>query len=225
MRSLGAVFNPGLKFPGRRLQFLEKTVSMYNDVRAVTDEIEDERSRLLSAASQILHAQGPEGLSVRKVASAAGCSTMGVYTRFGGKPGLMDALYAEGFQILSDAQDQIQRPPGRGQVLAFCAIYRAVARSHPAHYALMMGGIPGYKPSAESAQLSSVRSEVLCQAVHEAQSLGEIPGRAPEDLTYALLAVCHGLVTFEVADMYSESKRGAQRFSATLTALLDGWSS
>ncbi len=196
---------------------------MYNDIAAVTEDIEDERSRLLTAASKILHEQGPEGLSVRKVAAVAGCSTMGVYTRFGGKPGLMHALYAEGFKILADAQDQIQRPPGRGQVLAFCAIYRAVARSHPAHYALMMGGIPGYRPSPEGAQIASVRSEVLCQAVHEAQAVGDIPGRAPEDLTYALLAVCHGLVTFEVTDMFSGSKQAAQRFSATLTALLDGW--
>lgn len=42
-------------------------------------------STLLKAAGDLLAAEGPGALTVRRIAHAAGVSTMNVYSRFGGK--------------------------------------------------------------------------------------------------------------------------------------------
>src|SRR3954467_13282778 len=56
-----------------------------------------------ASASELLSKEGASGLSVRRIAAAAGCSTMGLYSRFGGKDGVVDELYAEGFVRLIGA--------------------------------------------------------------------------------------------------------------------------
>ena len=61
------------------------------------------RRALLDAASRLLVEEGPQALSMRRVAAAAGCSTTVLYTLFGGKEGLADALYREGFARLTAA--------------------------------------------------------------------------------------------------------------------------
>lgn len=184
---------------------------------------DEERVRLLEAASQLLRDEGPQGLSVRKVASAAGSSTMGVYSRFGGKPGLLDALYGEGYEILAAAQDQVDGTAGRARVLALCAVYRAVALTHPAHYALMTGGVPGFEPSAERARAGRGTFEVLRRAISDAQGVREVAGHAADDLAEALVAACHGLVAFELAGRFEDPPRIAQRYQAAVGALLSGW--
>ena len=56
---------------------------------------------LISAAAEVLEEAGPDGLTVRAIAAKAGCSTMVVYSQFGGKNGIVDALYIDGFQRLA----------------------------------------------------------------------------------------------------------------------------
>lgn len=48
--------------------------------------------RLLDLADARLAAEGPAGISMRRLANAAGCSTMVFYTAFGTKAGLLGAL-------------------------------------------------------------------------------------------------------------------------------------
>src|SRR5213593_1841393 len=56
------------------------------------------RQAILDAALGLLRDEGPEALRVRRVAAAAGCSTMGVYTHFGRKDGLTEAVWLDGFR-------------------------------------------------------------------------------------------------------------------------------
>ena len=64
----------------------------YRDAkRAGRDAVAD---RLLELADARLASEGPGGLSMRRLANAAGCSTMVFYTAFGDKAGLTEALAA-----------------------------------------------------------------------------------------------------------------------------------
>src|SRR5512138_3570780 len=65
--------------------------------RTASDDVEQ---ALLEAAARLLTDEGPEALSVRRVAAEAGVSAMGVYSRFGGKQGLVEALFLDGFARL-----------------------------------------------------------------------------------------------------------------------------
>jgi len=56
------------------------------------------RLKLLDRAGELIAADGPKALSLRKLAADAGTSTTAVYSLFGSKPDLVNALYTEGFR-------------------------------------------------------------------------------------------------------------------------------
>src|ERR1700741_3796419 len=58
------------------------------------------RQGMLDAATRLLVEEGAAALTVRKVAEAVNCSTTLLYSLFGGKDGLSNALYLEGFARL-----------------------------------------------------------------------------------------------------------------------------
>ncbi|MDT7537450.1 MAG: hypothetical protein QOI82_1035, partial [Actinomycetota bacterium] len=53
----------------------------------------DLAERLVDEAGRILSTDGAAALSLRRLATATGTSTMAVYTRFGDKQGLLAAMY------------------------------------------------------------------------------------------------------------------------------------
>ena len=55
---------------------------------------------LLASALDILESDGPDGLSVRRIAAAAGVAPMGVYNHFESKFGIVEALFVQGFHRL-----------------------------------------------------------------------------------------------------------------------------
>lgn len=57
---------------------------------------------LLSAADRLLSAQGPSALTARKIADAAGTSTMAIYSRFGATAALHRSLRRDGFGRLAN---------------------------------------------------------------------------------------------------------------------------
>ncbi|MGP4847966.1 TetR/AcrR family transcriptional regulator, partial [Marinobacter sp. 1Y8] len=74
-------------------------------------------------------------MSVRAISKRAGLSTIGIYSHFQGKQGILDALYIEGFNLVREAMDVI--PEGRAnkeQVLEACLGYLNVGEQHEAHY-------------------------------------------------------------------------------------------
>src|SRR5277367_3325270 len=98
----------------------------------------DVERELLAAAEAVLVREGPSGLTVRAVAAEAGIAPMGVYSRLGGKEGLVDALLIRGFDRLRasvEAADAEQDPLQR---LRRCAQrYRQFALANPHFYAIM----------------------------------------------------------------------------------------
>ncbi len=68
------------------------------------------RDELLRVAVDVLNQDGPDGLQTRKIASAAGTSTMAVYTYFGGMPGLIAAVADEGLRQFDAAMTMPPHP-------------------------------------------------------------------------------------------------------------------
>src|SRR4051812_11206042 len=113
----------------------------------------DETSHaILEAASGLLSTEGAEALTVRRIAAAAGCSTMGLYSRFGGKDGVVEHLFIEGFQQLNAAIAAVRVPDEPQPNLRVCSrAYRQWALDNTTKYLVMFGGaVPGYEPTAEA---------------------------------------------------------------------------
>lgn len=115
-------------------------------------QMSDTKSNILAAASALFLAGGTGALSVRAIARKAGVSTIGIYSYFQGKQGILDALYIEGFQSVSRALDvDTDNLSPRQAVLAASRNYLDNAERLEAHYSLIFGKLDGsYEPSPEA---------------------------------------------------------------------------
>lgn len=103
---------------------------------ARTTEQPDIRERLLAGAADVLATDGVAGLTVRRVVEAAGRSTMCVYTKFGSRGGLMNAVYQQAADSLYAVLERA-RPVEGSAALGLASAYRRFALANPGAYALL----------------------------------------------------------------------------------------
>lgn len=154
----------------------------------------DMRAALVAAALAILQREGASGLTVRNITNEAGCSTTGVYTYFGGKHGLVEAIFVDGFESFDTAV-----LPGleRGDLAAAGRAYRRWALDHRTQYMVMFGrAVPDYVPSDAARARALLSFARLADGVQRAA-----PGDDHAERAYHLFATVHGYVMLEMAEM------------------------
>ena len=154
------------------------------------------RETLLDAAMRLLEQRGPGALRIRDVADAAEQSTMGVYTHFGSKQGLLEQLYLHGFRRLEARLDSAGTDgDGRQELLAFALAYRAFAIDNEALYGLMFErATPDFVPSDASRLAGLSTFEMLATRVADWRPALTDPAAD----AHLLWATMHGLVTIEL---------------------------
>ena len=177
---------------------------------------------LLEAARGIFVNEGVKGLSVRRVAEQAGCTTMAVYSRFKGKDEILSALYDEGFDMLAKAQLAVPAIlVNQDRVLAFCRAYRATALAYPHHYALMLGHYSGeHMPSQDSQAKAMVTLDRLTDAV---QAMAAMKGKKRTDsaaVANRLFAFCHGWVSLERMGFFGTQSNNHRPFDCAVLGLI-----
>jgi AcrR family transcriptional regulator len=151
---------------------------------------------IVNAARAVLDEEGLEGLTVRAVATAAGCSTMGIYTHFGSKEGLWDVLFLEAFAEFGEAVVA----PGTGDwtVEQRLHAYREWALLHTPQYLLMFASRDGrYTPSDGARQRSQQVFEAFVHEVSASVGKGVLAGD-PRWIATHLWASAHGYVMLEL---------------------------
>lgn len=159
------------------------------------------RAALLDAAHALLSAGGPEALTVRAIATRAGMSTMNVYSRFGGKDGVLDELFSHGFRQLAE---QMRRAPTTVDPLADlrrCGHeYRRFARERATTYSLMFERpVPEYRPSLAARTVAMDALVLLAERVERAMAEGALRRGDPFVAASALWSLVHGLASLEAA--------------------------
>lgn len=181
------------------------------------------RRTVLDAASALLVAEGPQALTMRRVSGEIGCSTTVLYTMFGGKDGLAEALYREGFARLRRRLVQAVEAAGDDPADRFAATgraYRENALAERAYYGVMFGqAIPGFTPSPEAVTESKRALDVLADAVASLRERTGTPADPLVDATDLLWATAHGVVSFELAGHYADEATAAAAYRAALTAV------
>ncbi|WP_053333878.1 TetR/AcrR family transcriptional regulator [Gemmatimonas phototrophica] len=177
---------------------------------------------VLSAASHRFQHGGVDALSVRAIAADAGCTTMAVYTHFGGKDGLLQYFFDEGFGRLSAEQRAVPETLApRERVAALCRAYRRIAHTFPHHYDLMLGAHSGrFTPAPESRRHALNTIDYLVNVL----ALFEAPGAALRERAqaraHALIAFCHGWVMLERAGLYAVSDETTSAFDQAVGLLI-----
>jgi AcrR family transcriptional regulator len=173
----------------------------------------DAPERLIQATIRLLAEQGPSAIKARTVASAAGLSTMLLYSHFGGIPELVRAAIAHGFNALEAAFGEVPATDDPISDLATLALTcREVARSNPHLYDLMFGlsTRATYRPLAES-DIRSSGSSLAFQAAYahvskacvRLVSSGRIRQQDPDLVATQLWSMVHGFITLELTEAFT----------------------
>ena len=158
------------------------------------------REDLVEAGIRLLAEQGTGALVMRRVAAAAGVSTMCVYSRFGDKAGLLDAVYQAGFDRLEKAMAAVIGSGPLERAMNLALVYRSFAMANPALYSLMFERVVGFNPSTEvqTAALGAA-SSLMVETMGEAIETGMVDSDSPTTAAYILWTAVHGTVGLELA--------------------------
>ena len=143
---------------------------------------------IVAAARAVLEREGPDALTMRRVADELGIRAPSLYKHLPGKEALETAIIADGFAEAAAAFEEAV--DGAADPLsAFVAAYRAFARAHPHVYRLMTGGPlrredlpPGLEARTAAPLLRAVGSPERARAtwafIH-GMTILELDGRFP----------------------------------------------
>src|SRR6201994_3325015 len=194
------------------------------------------RDELLRVAVDILNQDGPDGLQTRKIASAAGTSTMAVYTYFGGMPGLIAAIAEEGIRQFDAALTMAPTADPVADLIATGIAYRNYAIERPHMYRLMFGSTSAHGINAPAhdlltltvAQISDLSPSFahVVRGVQRCMQAGRITaGSATDDAAVVATAAqfwssIHGFVMLELAGFYGAQGNAVVPVLASLTTNL-----
>ncbi|MFV0525915.1 MAG: TetR/AcrR family transcriptional regulator [Acidimicrobiales bacterium] len=169
------------------------------------------RARLLAAALTILGRDGPAAFTVRNITDEAGCSTTGVYTWFGSKTALVEAVFIEGFESF----DRTVSPLIAVDLWQTAVAYRSWALSNPTQYLVMFGrAVPDFQPSDAALERATESFQHLVDgmAVHGADD--------PIGAAYHAYASVHGYMMLELVDLANVGGDPEELYRAGMARLL-----
>jgi AcrR family transcriptional regulator len=184
------------------------------------------RVRLLNRAGELLSNEGPSALSLRRLAADVNTSTTAVYSLFGGKPALLDALYDEGFRRFGERLAMVPETDDPVEDLIQIALtYRESALQDRQFYVVMFSKVvPDFSPTTETYIAASGTFVPVVKTVQRAIDNGAfLENEAPEVIGLALWSLCHGLVSLEIYGILPPGLEVAPVFERTLRASADGW--
>ena len=154
---------------------------------------EEARRAILDATESVLVEGGPEGLSMRTVASRCGYAAPTIYHYFGDKPRLIEALLEERFSRLLQRLQRVVK--GDDPVSYLAELARAFVHfgmENPSHYKLLTARSPGDPPPSPSAEEAR---DLMEGTLFELAGKDRLRGSDCEVLLQTLWALLHGLIS------------------------------
>jgi len=192
----------------------------YPRLRAQTDEAV--KRGLLDAAGRLLADEGPAALSLRRIASEMECSTTVIYSLFGNKDGLANALYLEGFERLGHALAQVDESlPPVACLQAISRAYRENSIRNATYYRVMFGGvIPLFTPPPESRRRAWSTLKITIRTVERAITSGEFALGDPVKGARLIWAAMHGVVSLQLSGYFADKDRPNILFDEAVAAAI-----
>lgn len=183
------------------------------------------RLRLLDEAGRLLSAEGPGGLSLRRIATDAETSTTAVYSLFGGKPALVRALFLEAFGRFAARLSAVQLGDDPAENLVRLGLaYRESALADPHLYAVMFGrAVPEFTPEVSDREAALAAMRPLLATVEAGIAAGVLVPASAETIVVALWANAHGLVSLELNERVPEGFDVAAAYEDAVRAAVRGW--
>ena len=197
----------------------------FDYARARDEQRRQLRSAILEAAADLLADQGFDGMSVRAIAGRVGASTKVIYSHFGGRPGIVEALYQDGFDRLSvDVRDAASVEGSVSErILSVAEAYRSFAVGSPAMYELMFGPrVRDLLPLPQHRDPVLGASRVIYELLRAGQEEGTIRAGDADAQTKFIWSALHATVSLELVDWFAEDEAAVNHrllVGAALTSL------
>jgi AcrR family transcriptional regulator len=189
---------------------------------------EDTARALLGAAEAIVASDGPDALSVRRVAEQAGTSTRAVYSVFDSKEGMIAALGNHAFDMIGSWVGEVVRTDDPARDLAEAAVrkFRRWALDHPGLFRITFQRAevaPEVAARFRPAQLEALTGLVVL--VSRAMGLdGGLVNPEVLEATAKFDAMCEGLALLELRGALPPD-RAEQVWRDGITELITGMQS
>jgi len=198
-----------------------RILKTYQEARL--QNIENLRKLVVDAAATLLQEEGPEAVTVRKVAQKMDCSTKIIYSLFVNKEGLAQQLYLEGCKILAN---EFERTPQAADPVQYLLnigeTYWNFGQRYSSYYKLMFGGaFADFKPDEESLHGTVTAMRQLLTLISNAQEQGLIPGQYDtESVVRIVWASLHGVIHLYMGGHLGDVQSAHAVYRQTLSLLV-----
>ncbi len=175
------------------------------------------RQRLLEAATDLMAVDGPD-FSLRPLVASVGTSTSAVYSLFGSRGELLEAITVRAARSFVDAQLAAQVDDPVQRIVAISHAIRRWAIENTAMFQVVFGRTNDSPAIAEARESTT---EPLQLAVTDAIGRGILHGD-PETTTRTIFAGIHGFIALEVLGHYPADQADTL-FDALLAAIWRSW--
>ena len=181
------------------------------------------RPALIDVGARLLLEEGPTALSTRRVASEVGCSTMAVYTHFGGMSGLVREMVHVGFARLKDYFVKVAETDDPVADMALLGrAYRHNAKANPHLYAVMFGAssLASFSLSEGDRQHGRYTLASVAQCAERCIRAGRFDADDPMLVAHQMWTAVHGVVALELGAYLVEPYDADQCFESQLAGLM-----
>ncbi|NOU98093.1 TetR family transcriptional regulator [Paenibacillus sp. LMG 31456] len=183
------------------------------------------RKNVIDAACLLLIEEGPESVTVRRVAQKLSCSTKIIYSMFGSKDGLANEMYMDGCRLLAEAFQQV---PVTEKVMdelnALSWAYWQFAQLHSSYYKMMFGGaLSDFKPDEQSLEGTATALSRIQQTVIRTIEQGEFKDNDPLLIVQMLWSALHGVIHLQFAGHFSSLSMAQEIYAFTLNNTLSAF--
>ncbi|WP_152396613.1 TetR/AcrR family transcriptional regulator [Paenibacillus guangzhouensis] len=197
----------------------------YQEVRL--QNTENLRKLVVDAAASLLQEEGPEAVTVRKVAQKMDCSTKIIYSLFVNKEGLAQQLYLEGCKLLANEFEETPQASDPAQcLLNLGETFWQFGQRYSSYFKLMFGGaFADFKPDEESLNGTETAMLQLLTVISNAQKQGLIPDQYDTvSVVRIFWASLHGVIHLymggHLGDVQSAHATYRQTLSLIVSSLL-----
>ena len=156
-----------------------------------------DREQVLRAAADLADAEGPDGLTLGRLAQRLGVRTPSLYNHVAGLPDVQRELALRARRSLGAHLAHAAAGKTRDEaVFALAEAFRAFVKQHPAQYALTVRASLGNRP--EDRDMQTAEDDIVAVALAVLASYG-LKDAAAVHAVRVLRSVVHGFSTLELA--------------------------
>lgn len=189
---------------------------------------ETTRAALLAAAERLIDEHGPDAASVRAVADEVGTTTRAVYSVFGSKLGLLEALATRLFEDLSEAIDAVPVTDDPAVDLVEVGVqgFRKTVLAHPSLYRLVfLRVVPDLELGPDFGRVAYGAFGRMQSRVERLEPTGSRDGQEVHERALAFHALTEGLGSMEVRGQMLAEVDAERVWRSALTRMVRGFAS